>query len=259
MVQRKDSLGFVEFVRGKYDISDHPYIGALLGNMTPEEREKVESADTIDVLWEHLWRDLSNSTHGTSFPPSKPAFVKDLEDARTKFHQIKKMLPELLQSHESQITETEWGFPKGRRNTNETDMECAFREFQEETGLSHRYLRMPRDGNCMEEMFQGSNGVWYRHCYFTAKATPKLLFNCQNGTYKHVNGEIRAVAWFDYDACMRRIREVYPQRKKLLHQLHTAVIESMQNMNINNIYVDHRHVAASNRSTVNNKSRAVFI
>ena len=32
--------------------------------------------------------------------------------------------------------EPEWGFPKGRRNYQEKDYDCAMREFTEETGLS---------------------------------------------------------------------------------------------------------------------------
>lgn len=234
MVQRKDSLGFVEFVRGKYDVGNDKYIGALLGNMIPEERAKIAEADSIDTLWQHLWRDMAHVPGG-----NKPAFAKDLEDARHKFQRIRHSLPDLMSQYPSQTNETEWGFPKGRRNTNESDMECAFREFQEETGLSHRHLRMPREPTCLEEMFQGSNGVWYRHCYFLAKATPKLMQTCgADGTYKHVNGEIRAVAWHKFDACNARIREVYSQRKRLMAQLHAAVLSSMFNIHLNNVRTD---------------------
>ena len=37
---------------------------------------------------------------------------------------------------ESDWTEQEWGFPKGRRNFQEKDYDCAIREFTEETGYS---------------------------------------------------------------------------------------------------------------------------
>ena len=35
----------------------------------------------------------------------------------------------------------EWGFPKGRRNYQETDITCAYREFNEETGFYERRFR----------------------------------------------------------------------------------------------------------------------
>jgi 8-oxo-dGTP pyrophosphatase MutT (NUDIX family) len=37
--------------------------------------------------------------------------------------------------------EPEWGFPKGRRNYNEKDIDCALREFSEETGYSKYSLK----------------------------------------------------------------------------------------------------------------------
>ena len=38
----------------------------------------------------------------------------------------------------------EWGFPKGRRNYQETDIKCAFREFYEETGYDKDSLKIGR-------------------------------------------------------------------------------------------------------------------
>ena len=37
-------------------------------------------------------------------------------------------------NHLVQWSDTEWGFPKGRRNYQEDDRKCALREFEEETG-----------------------------------------------------------------------------------------------------------------------------
>ena len=38
--------------------------------------------------------------------------------------------------------EPEWGFPKGRRNFNETDLNCALREFNEETGINMKSIKL---------------------------------------------------------------------------------------------------------------------
>ena len=45
-------------------------------------------------------------------------------------------------------TEQEWGFPKGRRNFQESDIQCACREFEEETGLTdkdHSFIKQRFD------------------------------------------------------------------------------------------------------------------
>jgi 8-oxo-dGTP pyrophosphatase MutT (NUDIX family) len=34
----------------------------------------------------------------------------------------------------------EWEFPKGRKNKDESDIECALREFEEETGINRDKL-----------------------------------------------------------------------------------------------------------------------
>jgi 8-oxo-dGTP pyrophosphatase MutT (NUDIX family) len=37
----------------------------------------------------------------------------------------------------------EWGFPKGKKNRNENDRECAIREFREETNIeSHEIIEI---------------------------------------------------------------------------------------------------------------------
>ena len=38
--------------------------------------------------------------------------------------------------------ETEWEFPKGRRNFQEKDLTCALREFEEETGCNKNSLKI---------------------------------------------------------------------------------------------------------------------
>ena len=44
-------------------------------------------------------------------------------------------LKDLIDKSTTRWEETEWEFPKGRRNFKEKDLECALREFEEETGI----------------------------------------------------------------------------------------------------------------------------
>jgi hypothetical protein len=45
MIQRKDSLGFMDIMRGKYKVSEPEYIKKQLRGMTREERKKLETMD----------------------------------------------------------------------------------------------------------------------------------------------------------------------------------------------------------------------
>ena len=61
MVQRKHSLGYMEFIRGKYNINDIENIKYLLEQMTPEELQNINN-NNFDYLWNMLWDNDPNST-----------------------------------------------------------------------------------------------------------------------------------------------------------------------------------------------------
>ena len=75
--------------------------------------------------------------------------------------------------------EPEWGFPKGRRNYKEKDLECALREFEEETGIQKSSLTIIKNLNPFEEIFTGSNLKSYKH-KSTNKAQNTRVSKIQN-------------------------------------------------------------------------------
>ena len=54
MIRRKDSLGFVDFMRGKYPLNNKSYIMNTINEMTIDEKNKILSLSFID-LWNYLW------------------------------------------------------------------------------------------------------------------------------------------------------------------------------------------------------------
>ena len=55
MVERKDSLSYIEFIRGKYkNPLNYDYIQLLIGRMTEEEKGNLLKYD-FDTLWKKLW------------------------------------------------------------------------------------------------------------------------------------------------------------------------------------------------------------
>ena len=55
----------------------------------------------------------------------------------------------------------EWEIPKGRRNLNETNRECAVREFQEETNILPDDYELYDNILPLEEEYKGSNNIIY--------------------------------------------------------------------------------------------------
>ena len=54
MIQRKDSLCYIEFLRGKYDIYNINYIQILIDKCNIEEKKNILEK-SFDILWKELW------------------------------------------------------------------------------------------------------------------------------------------------------------------------------------------------------------
>jgi len=168
MIQRKDSLSFMEFVRGKYQLCQVDYIKRLLGAMTQDERHMLLTKPFED-LWNHVW-----------YQPCIPRHTTEFLEARKKYEKLRDgfllektwiNLTELTRQAPSPYSEPEWGFPKGRRRLKEDDMDCAVREFCEETGMVSSELTLMKEIPPFEEIFFGTNNVLYRHVYYVASTT----------------------------------------------------------------------------------------
>lgn len=205
MIRRKDSMSFAEFMRGKYDPLDEPYVATLIKNMTLKEQSGV-ACDSFETLWKQLWGDDRTSS--------------DYNPSREKFNQLDRV--RLMRENLSSYTEPEWGFPKGRRMRGETDMACAIREFGEETNI-------PRDAYTVlknivfEETFTGLNNIRYRHVYFVALLTQPELVNLSQRFTPMQRREISGIAWKSMKEAEDHIRPHHTERLGMLNQLKSAI------------------------------------
>ena len=62
MIRRKDTLGFVEFIRGKYPIYNQTYVQRLIDEMTVDEKHRLQT-QTFSELWKNVWGDYLNSKY----------------------------------------------------------------------------------------------------------------------------------------------------------------------------------------------------
>lgn len=227
MVQRKDSLSYVEFIRGKYSLENRKYIMKLFSNMTGEERDRIGGLD-FDYLWKSMWCKPSEEETNKNF-------TKEYCESAEKFNALKKgyllkteedgiipfSLEYLLENTEIAYQETEWGFPKGRRNINEDDVSCALREFREESGVHLKCIRLLTDVKPLEEVFSGSNKIRYKHVYYLARYVSEcfeMQVNCR---------EVRDVRWFTYEEMMERIRPYNVERRELAKRVMAVIMKRL--------------------------------
>jgi len=289
MIRRKDTLGYIDFMRGKYSVSNQKYILNMLKQMTVQEKEKLKKHN-FDVLWKDLWKEdmLKTATPKIAYNEARNMTENDVSDtplmdspssiyqtykqeeinSREKFHylmnnKIKDVLPQLNLSSSSlsvdqsilhylvelsnqsegilnedsssddggQVGESgdnrhpdaimerfgvwnepEWGFPKGRRNFQEKDYDCALREMTEETGYSIHCVKNIKNILPFDEIFLGSNYKSYKHKYYLMYMSyqDSLLIE------KYDKSEVSSMQWKTYDECMQCIRPYNLEKKRLI-------------------------------------------
>jgi 8-oxo-dGTP pyrophosphatase MutT (NUDIX family) len=115
--------------------------------------------------------------------------------------------------------EPEWGFPKGRRNYQEKDYECAIREFSEETGLNVRNMKILQNILPFEEIFTGSNYKSYKHKYFIAH----MPYQDTHFIHNYEESEVSKIEWKTYEECMNSIRTYNLEKKRLITNIDYAL------------------------------------
>lgn len=207
MVKRKDSMAYVEFIRGKYDLQHLDFVKRLISNMTIDEQKKI-STEEFDTLWTGMWGQ-DRDTHSTEYEISKKQYDK-LDRAS------------IVKEFPSSYTEPEWGFPKGRRMKGESDQVCAAREFWEETNIpSEAYEIIPT--KAYTEIFTGTNDVKYKHVYFVALLKDSKLINTNQKLTPMQKREVSAVSWKTLKESKKITRPHYIERKKILETLEREI------------------------------------
>ena len=107
MIQRKHTLGYIEFIRGRYNIDNIDGIVYLFQQMTPHEIELIAKND-FDKLWKDFW--------GNS-PPTHQYAYNEHEKSKEKFNILKNEEDELSLSFyvnnvRSAWAQSEWDFLK---------------------------------------------------------------------------------------------------------------------------------------------------
>jgi ADP-ribose pyrophosphatase YjhB (NUDIX family) len=219
MIRRKDTLGYIDFLRGKYSVYNKYYIMNMLKQMTFKEKEKIKIND-FDTLWKELWGNISISNqYKTEEIVSKEKYKQLCDGILTKsdYYTLHDLLEE--SNNYSVWTEPEWGFPKGRRDYKETDYDCAMREFTEETGYSIKRLKNIQNILPFEENFTGSNYKSYKHKYY-------LMYMKYDDTMVSTNfqkDEVSKMSWKKYEDCISCIRPYNLEKIRLITNINNAL------------------------------------
>ena len=112
--------------------------------------------------------------------------------------------------------EPDWEFPKGRRVFGETDIDCAIREFQEETDIKLQIENINK--YIFKEKFFGTNNNEYCNNYFISDYSLSLskddsiYYDSRN---KIKSSEIRKIGWFTVEQTIEKVKH-HPHKLSLI-------------------------------------------
>jgi len=232
MIQRKDTMGYIDFVRGKYDskISHEKdkKLQICLDEMTKKEKENLLLKD-FDTIWDDLWVNHDSK-----------CFKNEYELAKKKFNNLN--IKNLINKSTTTYKFQEFGFPKGKRHMQESIIMCAEREFREETGYDKSCYDFIKNYPIIKEEFVGTNNVAYRHIYYLVKIkdgvhAPKIdLHN------KIQIGEVRNIGWFTLEECLNLIRPYDIAKKSMIKSVAKDILNMNQQYNCSNIFIASNNV-----------------
>lgn len=125
LICKKNTYSYNKFVHGKYSSKDRGALINLFSGMTIDEKIDIMSLNFAQV-WYRSWINHipKNSIYYTSKSKYENTFATDNG----------LLLRKLLEK--SKTAKKVWEIPKGKKkNKNESDIQCAVREFHEETGI----------------------------------------------------------------------------------------------------------------------------
>lgn len=209
MIRRKNSFGYIDFIKGQYSENNLEYLQKLFDEMSVEEKELIQMNDDFDILWRRMWED--NIKSGI-FNYSKQKFI----NLKTTG-----IIQKLIDSSSTKWIETEWEFPKGRRNYMEKDLECALREFQEETGIIINDIILIENLLPFEEIFVGTNDKIYKNKYFLASVN-KNSNNLEEFNFQV--SEVSKMEWKTIVECNNSIRPYNLEKINLINSINELLI-----------------------------------
>lgn len=215
-IRRKFTYNYIYLIRGIYTLDIENIINSI-NLLTNEEYQNILSLPFED-LWYNIWGDNIN----------KSDFINNYEKAKENFEFLRNyIIPQIKHRINISYVEPEWGFPKGKRNYGESNLDCAKREFEEETGLSSNdYTILTRLYPIVENVY-GTNKINYRYIYYIALLNNNIekLTIKQNTIQSFEIGDIKLSL---ADNISKLFREYNYDRIKIIYDLKLFLVYNIR-------------------------------
>lgn len=181
MINKRYTYAFYDFVNGHYNDASDRAIIELFNHMTIDEKLDINSMNFAQ-MWYRVWLHNRVAYHNAAMARWNELVSGDNGE------RLKRLMRRSVFCAPSRI----WEIPKGRKKySGERDMDCAIREFYEETGIPRGMYHIT-DGTY--NMSYIESGVQYEIRYFIA-ITSRIIDHKINSSSMTQLGELCDMQW----------------------------------------------------------------
>ena len=190
MICKRHTYAYSIFVHGRYNSGDRAGIIKLFNGMTAAEKYDILSLN-FTQMWYRIW--LNNVNKKTSYFHAKNKFESTfVADGGVLLHKL------MAKTTNGTLL---WELPKGhKKNKNETAINCAVREFYEETlvskGSYKLWLNASRTQTYVDDNIKYTNTYFF--AYTRHNIEPRIDFSVRQQIE-----EISDIAWMDIEEIRR--------------------------------------------------------
>lgn len=215
IAQRRDTIAYSEFIKARVRKED---LAKVISQMTREEINRLAN-HPFPVLWRDFW--MHTNSH---------LFVSEYDRCAKEFPRNVDRLRDLAtEAANTGLAASPWGFPKGRKKNGEGHLECALREFEEETHIP-RTAVMHLPHRPVEEIYMGTDGLWYRTIYFLGAMTHspniKVMHTPHNIRKTTISEEVAVLSWSDIGKIFKRMDQ---SRRAVARYFHQYLLRTVPN------------------------------
>ncbi len=193
---RRDTYSYIMLLNGMW--TQYKNIIQLLQTMTEEERHRIIHYP-FDELWDDLYVNHQLRVYRNRRSKSKyNTYQKGIKNCAAS-----------IRPQECQELMKMWEFPKGKKEGMESTIQCALREFQEETRLDPDDFRLLSDIP-IGVKFMGTDHRQYEVFYYLAETKRPITFPPPLQLPDHIrrtthSAEVEDIRWVSIDQAMSMI------------------------------------------------------
>lgn len=227
LAQLRDTFAYIDFIKANIPIGQTE---RYIDMMTTEEKSRIsDNFGNFEFLWRRLWSNTNS-----------PQFIGRFKECYCRFliniHQHGKYI---LKNKEQGLNSPGWIFPKGRPRKYESILDCAKREFQEETRIPSSFIEIEesfQDNKTYQENYIGTDDKSYYSGYFVAKYKghnpPIKNYKVELGnSMPIISDEIRDLKWIGIEEASLLLED--ENKRFMLKILHNRIMNDYSNNNNN--------------------------